>query len=595
MQRDLFEGEDCVTRNNPSMKLGVRAITFLALALVGGTLRAERALAPKLLPRDTLVYVRVPDVHELVERFKQTNTGRMLQDPQLQPLVQDTYRAARDALSEVQDKLGLTLDQLLAIPQGEITFALFAREQAFPGAVLLVDVGDQAATMRKLLDKGLEVLGVTRFEEDLDGERVQGFEGPHGRRVVWIEKDETFAFCSDADVAKLVLKNWTGSDDGGLTENPQFGAVMHACRAPRDERPQFVWYADPIETVRQFAQGNFGAQAGLAVLPAIGLDGLQAVGGTMTFVVDEFDAIQHIHVLISSPRSGVLEAIALESGDLTPESWVPGDVATYITMYWDVNRTYTEVEKLIDSFQGPGAASSMVQTTVNDRLGVDLVTDILPQVTGRISYMTHITKPVRLDSQAQLIAIELKDADKFRPTLDKIVDRLPGDREKKAYGSNTYYVFNLGLPRAEEGQPAPPQPSLAVGRNCLLIADRPVLLEKVLAGQDAELSLAKQLDFKLIASKAYQQAGQAKPGLLSFNRPEEGLRMLYDLANADQVRKGLDQAGERNKFLRGFGEALQRNPLPPFSVITKYHAPAGAVLTSDDTGFHYVSFSLKRK
>jgi hypothetical protein len=40
---------------------------------------------------------------------------------------------------------------------------------------------------------------------------------------------------------------------------------------------------------------------------------------------------------------------------------------------------------------------------------------------------------------------------------------------------------------------------------------------------------------------------------------------------------------------------LERNPLPPFSTLAKYIAPAGTAIINDDTGIHYVSFSLRRK
>jgi hypothetical protein len=83
--------------------------------------------------------------------------------------------------------------------------------------------------------------------------------------------------------------------------------------------------------------------------------------------------------------------------------------------------------------------------------------------------------------------------------------------------------------------------------------------------------------------------------MLGFNRPEEGLRYLYDLANAEQSRKRIEEAGQKNKFFQSLGGVLERNPLPPFSTLEKYIAPAGSAMTNDDTGIHYVSFSLRRK
>lgn len=103
------------------------------------------------------------------------------------------------------------------------------------------------------------------------------------------------------------------------------------------------------------------------------------------------------------------------------------------------------------------------------------------------------------------------------------------------------------------------------------------------------------LDFKLIASKISRQAGGAKPALLRFERPEEGLRFLYEFANSDAARKGLKSGGENNKFLKALGQTMEDNPLPPFAVIAKYFAPGGGMVVDDETGIHVVSFTLRRE
>ena len=83
--------------------------------------------------------------------------------------------------------------------------------------------------------------------------------------------------------------------------------------------------------------------------------------------------------------------------------------------------------------------------------------------------------------------------------------------------------------------------------------------------------------------------------MLSFERTEESLRFAYDLANADTTRDGLKRLSSENKFFKGLDQALVDNPLPPFEVLAQYMAPGGSVMTNDETGFHYMSFVLRRK
>jgi len=83
--------------------------------------------------------------------------------------------------------------------------------------------------------------------------------------------------------------------------------------------------------------------------------------------------------------------------------------------------------------------------------------------------------------------------------------------------------------------------------------------------------------------------------MITFEQPEEGMRFLYDLVASDQTRDALARQAETNDFFKGIQGTLTDNPLPPFAVLSKYLAPGGSVLTDDDTGIHYMSFSLRRK
>ncbi len=560
---------------------------------------AARAPAPKLLPRNTLAYARLTHVPELTKSFGETALGRMLQDPQMKPLVADLYQSGREALADAQQRLGLTIEELLAIPQGEITFALFQTQDPMkPGIVVLIDTGEQAATARKLLEKAeaaLESSGASRTEEKVAGIKVVVYGLRRNEEVVQFERDNTFVICSNLDAAKQILTNWEGREDGGFSENPWFGAIMKSCRTNRDEAPQFTWFVDPIGIVRQFTQGNFAAQAGLAFLPAVGLDGLQAVGGTVAMAVGEYDLVTQIHLLLASPRSGALSALALGEGDFTPPKWIPGDVASYTSMYWDFSETYTQIEKLIDSFQGQGTTVEQARRLFTDRLGLDLNKEILPAVSGRVTYLSQVLKPIDTRGPASLLAIELKDPKSFQAVVDKTVERFSDQLEKKSFAGVTYYMVKLPEPPRAEDAAQMPDPCFAIAHDCLLISDRRAYLQQILTPREASDTLANSLEYKLIANKIARQSQAGKPGLVTFSRPEEGLRFWYEMAQAEQSRQRLSKAGENNKFFRSLDDALTKHPLPPFASIAKYLAPGGTVITNDETGFHYFSFTLRRK
>jgi hypothetical protein len=589
------------------------AIRSVVLTLVGLTfaasgvtqVRADRPSAPHLLPERTVAYVRVSDTQELIEKFRETALGRITQDPQIQPLIGQLYGSAAEAFSRIEEQVGLPLNKLLAIPQGEICLALVSPEQGQPALVVLLEVQDQLPSARKLLDRMEEEMtrnGAVKTTENIGDVQLTILDQPNRRnnRVMHFEKDGVIAFVTNKDLAVEVLGVWTGEskDVKTLADNTKFTAIMKRSAGTKDERPQLSWFVDPIELFRTAVRGNAGAQLALAFLNPLGLDGLQGIGGSVIMGTEEFDTIAHIHVLLDNPRRGVIELFALGAGDSTPEVWVPNDVASYTTLHWDVETTYTTFAKLYNEFRGEGALEADVKQRISDPLGVEFEKDLLQAIDGRITYVTWMEKPARLNSQTNMLAIKLKDTKTFQNTFNALVGRYENVFTKTLFGGVTYY--QAPSPQNPNAQENPllrrPEPCLAILGDYLLLTDSSQFLHQaILTKSDASRSLANELDYKLIASKISRQVGGNKPGMVSFNRPEVGMRALYDLATAETTRDRLSSQAESNGFFRAINDALRDNPLPPFSVLQQYLAPGGGMLTNDETGFHYTSFTLRRK
>ncbi len=370
-----------------------------------------------------------------------------------------------------------------------------------------------------------------------------------------------------------------------------------------------TWYFDPIELFRVGARGNFGAQAALAIFPAIGLDGLQGIGGSILLGTGEYDAVQHIHLLLDSPRNGVLELITLKPGDSTPEEWAPGETATYMTLHWDFGFTFREATKLIDSFQSEGTVARFLKQRVEEPLGLEFQSELIDAMEGRVTYLTWFEKSGKINAQTQMLAIKLKDAEAFRKTMDRVATKFEQGLEKESFGGVSYYRVKVpegGNQRRIEAERQggnvrvqlnvrTPEPCFFILDDYVCFTDSTSLLRECIATRnDPEKSLGKALDYRLIASKISRQTGGNAPGMIVFNRPEVGLRAIYELARNENMRQMLAQRGESNPFLKSLDKALQDNPLPPFSVISKYFAPVGGMVTNDETGFHYMTFGLKR-
>jgi hypothetical protein len=608
-------------------------------------LAADRPSAPELLPKETLVYLRIRNAQDLVKSFNETALGQMSQEEKIRPLVADLYGSAAEAFAQIEDEVGLPLEKILELPQGELVFAIVAPRSGRPALMTLIEVGDGIGSADKLLEtaeKALANEGAVKKTEAYgeDELTIHEFADRNRDPLIHFVKDGAVVACTNLDVTKTMLDVWTGKldpkearkargDDEAedaapvfepLTTNDDFAAIMRRCKGTKEDPAQFTWFVDPISLVRVSARGNVGVQAGLAFLPALGLDGFQAVGGSVTFAAGDFDVVAHMHIALSEPRTGVLEMIALEGGDSTPEDWVPADVASYTTLHWNPEQTYSSLTEVYDSFTEKGRLAANVKTRISDQIGLDFEKEVLAAMSGRFTYVTWYERPARIGSEAAMIGIQLADAKEFATTLEKLTDKYSERLEKKSYGGVTYWSILLPDPVEVPPEGAPdvteqqrrraerrrerqewtrtlrPSPCFAIVDDYLIVTDRVAFLEKaIVTKSDSSKSLAQELDFKLIAGKIKRQVDGAKPALVTFNRPEEGFKVLYEMATGDDTRKLLSSAAEDNDFFRALNGALENNELPPFAVLAKYLAPGGGMLTSDETGIHYTGFALKRK
>jgi hypothetical protein len=552
-----------------------------------------------LLPATTLAMVRVKDTPLLVSRFRETGVGRIFQDPQMKPLVAQIYGSVQDAWNPVEERVGLPLSEVLGIPQGEICIALVAVEDQKPGLVAFVDAGDRLLQVRTLLDRGEGLIrdrGGSKSTEPVGDFEVAVYRSPSGATFYLIERDSTLCVAASQEIMQFVLTAWSEGTGETLADNDRFNAIMSRCAGAVDDPPHITWFVDPIEGVRRLARGSFAA-TGLALLPVLGFDGIEGVGGSMTYATGEFDEVQHLHILLSSPRTGVLEAIALSSGESMPEVWVSPDCVSYTTLHWDLHQTYKVAAGLYNSLVGEGALEQEFRTRISDPLGADFETEILPALDGRATFVQWVEKPVRINSITTLVGFKLRNPDAFQAILDKIVQK-HANLEKQRFGRASYWTLRGPNRPVRENAPSLRQPQLCLGivGNYLLISDSAAAFEEaVLTASDTSRGLANSLDFKLIASKIKRQPGGDAPGLVQFLRSEERLRFWYDFATSDESQRRLTQRGENSDFFRSVDQAFKDNPLPPFSVLAQYLAPGGGMMTSDETGLHYSTFTLKRE
>jgi hypothetical protein len=624
-----------------------RLAACLAVVLLCGALAAPVSAQPSamnLFPQDTLLLVRVANGRELGERFKETSTGRMLHDPQLQPFIERLYGGAADLYTDkLQQTLGISWDELSQLPQGEVAFAIVARSAQSPAFLLLVDQGETESAARRLLDRAVQA--VQENGGEISTETIDGVEATvvrdgddQNKMFGMFERENTIVVATDANVLRNVLHHWNAgetstvvaaaatttenddqaeSDDDedtaadaangdseeepftpspSIAENHKFTTILRHSRRPHDPPPQLLFYVDPIGLAEEFGRDNSGLQMALGWFPALGIDGLQAIGGALTFATGEYDDLSHIHVLLENPRAGLLQIIQFQPGDMSPQPWVPRNVENYITWRWNFPATFDRAVTMADHLIGEGKLEERIASDVSEPLGIELRKEIIDNLSGRVTWLTGYEKPARMNSGQNTIAVELVDEAAAAATLKTLMGRFPDLFEERQFGDVTYYAITPDWWKDMEEDARPFNPFVAIMDGQLFAGGSTQLFEQVIAVRDGTAErLVDSPDYmRLAATLGRETAGQT-PAMFLMQRSEESLRHVYDLLTAEKSRAFLEENAEGNALFTALLDALDANELPPFESLLQYMGAGGGILYDMDNGYHGISFTLRNE
>jgi hypothetical protein len=321
----------------------------------------------------------------------------------------------------------------------------------------------------------------------------------------------------------------------------------------------------------------------------------------MIIAPNEFDSIIHGHVLLNPNRQGIMRVLRPKSGSTEPEAWVSDQVVSYTTINWDFTKTFNAAQEITDTFAGEGTFERNVIAPGNKNLGIDVRKDILDVLDDRFTLVQTIIPPKKINSQANIYSVHIKDASRVKTEIlpklyEKFKDLGPGVKSKLVGDVNVYYVEIPSDPDRGNPNVRLPQPAMCVLGKELIASDSLKAIEDAIAfynGGDGPLS--DSIEFKLVRDRIKAQTKNADMSILAYQRPEEGMRLMYDLATDPDNIDSMEQLSENNPLFQAIVVALKGKKLPPFEVIAKYLAPGGAFVIDEETGLHYTGFSMRRE
>jgi len=582
-------------------KLTVVLAALAAVAAIRSAALADEAIpCERRLPKNVLAYVSLRNIADFKEQWSKTLFGQAGQDEALSDFRGELKKQIEEASKQVEDRLGLSVTELLEIPHGEIAAAVIAVQGGKPGVVLFIDFGDREEAVQKLLAKASDAMendGQKRNEEEVEETRVnvikKTIEDENEKKrteesVAWCLKDSFLVLGSDLAAVKMVLTRWDGKHDRVLAENEVFRYIVDKCRDENSEiQPQVTWFIDPVALVQSVvasqpqAMGQMMMMAGM--IPTLGFDKFKGVGGTFDMAHGDFDMVSRTLVYLDRPAKGVINLVQFDAEAQAPPKWLSAEWSGYTAVNWNIAKAYTAVEGLVDMFQGPGALAQMIQGLADNEHtgGIHLKKDVLDQLTGTIHYAEDDGGAKEGAEGGFFVAAEVKNVAAFRATLAKVA-RIPGAKitEREFQGETIYEVATAGGEDEDGGEGgAGSHFGFAVSAGNLMAASDVRLLERVLRGVGDGETLANSAAYKRIAHKFPGQTAS-----INFSRQDMQIKRLYDLLKAGQ-------ATALNSSL----ESFDFSKLPDFDALKKYIPASGGYMERDDRGLKITSFSLRNE
>jgi hypothetical protein len=601
---------------------------ILRLALVGwlglsglSGLRANlaQAAAPpeRVLPDSIVFLLKVTDVNALRESFRQCQYGQLWNDPALRDFREDISAKLKDTSNSLKEKIGVTLQELLDLPQGTLAIAAISQDDPkLPIALAIIaDAGKNSARMTEVMNRS------TKQAEDAGGKvNTEGFQGgtlhiiqaalpkdkkedegkpePPRPPLVWTNMGSLFYIGSDVNVIKDLVAHGDGRSTGSLATVDSFDKTQSKTGA---SDAQILWFLDIAKVTKLVTKANAKGNEAQAqqienLIQELGINSLKSVGGTLALNSGNYNSLTKTFFLAPAPAQGLLKIFSLPPVNLRPEAWVPATVASYQSLSWDLDNAYNAINDLVNKFQ-PGMLNVLEQQLAGPEGGqpISFQKDIFGPLGDRITMISDFKKPIKEDSQRVLVGVALEDSKAFQNTLNRVIELAGAAPKKREFQGTTIYDFDVPVPNLPNNpnagnlQPLKGPISLAIAKETLFVTTDTTLLEQIL--RPGGVPLAESPTFQTVSKEIPQKVSG-----MTFVRPDEQARLFYDLIKSGQFEKALLQgmAAGRGGQAPEIPKLINPEKLPDFSVFAKYLTLGGSYGVADEDGLLSTGFTLRK-
>lgn len=623
--------------------------TLLFALIAGSTIGSVADAAPpadRLLPDTTMGFLSVGNLERLEDRWRQSQFGRFVEDEAMRPFIDEVRSRIERRTSAIRDKVGLSLSDLEGIASGEVAVAVVRPNDQAAALALLADVTGREAKARELLDKvdaNLTARGAGKQADILRTTRLTIYTMPpeegrgRAQTIVVFLRGQMLCVADDREVAEGILARFADNAQSRLTDVPAYRESMQRCQAAAgDLAPDIRWFIEPfgftyaVRAMQPQRQRPARRRDVAEILQRQGFDAIKGIGGYVNLHSDRGIELLH-RTAVYAPADGEASSdVALRllqfptGGDLLPPAWVPHDVATFISLNWDIQSAFDHVGPLFDDFHRSNTFDKILEGIAKDPYGpqVDIRRELIAYLGHRISVITDYELPITTKSERFVIAVEstndpqLADAIRRLMEPDKRMHRrefqghvLWETVEEPAAGlvvpkiedeDEAFHIAPLEERNTEAAKPRPPQfPNSAIGvvNGRLWIASHIDYLKQVLTGVPPSKQLAEAVDFARVKTTIGALAPESLT-LRGFSRTDQEYRPTFELLRKGMMPKSETLLGRvLNEFLAEDDDEPRKqkvdaSKLPPFDEVEQYFGPAGLIISPEKDGWFIVGAML---
>ena len=600
-----------------------------------------------LLPDTTKGYISVGDVGALRDAFNRSQWGQLLNDPVLQPFVEDFRRQLREKGIQRLENLGLAWEELAEVPGGEASVAMIQPGPGRMAVVVVVDVTGHEAQAQALLKK-IDARLAARGAERLPGDTTVVFQLPrpegaqHDLQVAYSLSDNLLVASDDLEVLQAIEAARKSPRKDSLASLKSYHDIMARCQESAGATaPHLRWFVEPFGYVEMLrSTSTHEKRHGLDIYKILknqGFTCIQGLGGFLNFSADGCELI-HRTMVYAPPVKGheqskekyELAARMLcfpPAADLEPQPWVPARIATYNTFNLDIQTAFAASETLVDEVMAEkGVFHDVLDSLKNDPQGpkVDIVKDLIGNLKSRVTIITDYQLPIGPKSERLLAAVETNNEAVVAETVART---MKGDARRREFEGHMIWEVtdeendvpdikiespDGGVQHADKEADAAdakrskddklmPNAAVCVAYGHVFVASHIDFLQQILH-QAAEhgSTLAQCSDYRLVAEQT-KRLSTGEPSVRLFSRTDEAYRPTYELVRTAQMPKAETLLGQALNAVLGDGkdgvprqQKIDGRLLPPFDEVAHYFGPAGTTVTSEPSGWFVVGMTLNK-